>query len=376
MRYIGLRSMPALPPPARERRLRRTLIVMAHLDYDVPEPQGEAALVDVLGRPLHDLRISVTDRCNFRCRYCMPKEIFGPNFAFLPRSEILTFEEITRVARLFAEHGVRKLRLTGGEPTLRAQLPTLVRMLREIPDVDIAMTTNATMLKQLAQPLADAGLDRVTVSLDSLDDPTFRAMNDMDFPVAMVLDGIQAAAEAGLGPVKVNAVVRQGVNDHTVLQLAEHFRGTPHIVRFIEFMDVGTTNGWQMDEVVPASELVQAIDARFPLEPVEANYTGEVAQRYRYRDGAGELGFITSVTQPFCGTCTRARLSAEGSLYTCLFASDGTDFRGPMRAGATDADLGTLIDRTWHTRTDRYSEVRTQQTPGTPRRVEMSYIGG
>src|SRR5690606_31328399 len=298
-------------------------IVMAHPDFDAPERGEQAALVDALGRPLHDLRISVTDRCNFRCRYCMPREVFGPDFAFLPRGEILTFEEITRVARLFAQRGVRKLRLTGGEPTLRAQLPTLVRMLREIPDVDIAMTTNATMLKQLAHPLADAGLDRVTVSLHSLDDPTFRAMNDMDFPVAMVLHGIQVAAEAGLGPVKVNAVVRRGVNDHTVLQLAEHFRGTPHIVRFIEFMDVGTTNGWKMDEVVPAADLVRMIDERFPLDPVEPNYTGEVAQRYRYRDGAGEVGFITSVTQPFSGTCTRARLSAEGSLYTCLFASDG-----------------------------------------------------
>ncbi len=349
---------------------------MSHPDFDAPEQQHGAALVDTLGRPLHDLRISVTDRCNFRCRYCMPKEVFGPNFEFLPRSEVLTFEEITRVARVFAERGVRKLRLTGGEPTLRAQLPALVAMLREIPDVDIAMTTNATMLKHLAQPLADAGLDRVTVSLDSLDDPTFRAMNDMDFPVAMVLEGIDAAAAAGLGPVKVNAVVRRGVNDHTVLQLTEHFRGTPHIVRFIEFMDVGSTNGWQMDEVVPASELVRVIDARFPLEPVEANYTGEVAQRYRYRDGAGEVGFITSVTQPFCGTCTRARLSAEGSLYTCLFASEGIDFRGPMRAGASDEEVGALIDQTWRARTDRYSEVRTQATPGSRKRVEMSYIGG
>lgn len=349
---------------------------MAHPEFEAPERPDEAALVDALGRPLHDLRISVTDRCNFRCRYCMPKEVFGPNFAFLPRSQVLTFEEITRVARLFADRGVRKLRLTGGEPTLRAQLPTLVAMLREIPDVEIAMTTNGTMLKTLAGPLAEAGLDRVTVSLDSLDDPTFRAMNDMDFPVALVLEGIQAAADAGLGPVKVNAVVRRGVNDHTVLDLADHFRGTPHILRFIEFMDVGTTNGWKMDEVVPAADLVRALDARFPLEPVEANYTGEVAQRYRYRDGAGEVGFITSVTQPFCGTCTRARLSAEGSLYTCLFASDGVDFRAPLRAGATDADLGALIDATWHARSDRYSEIRTQATPAARKRVEMSYIGG
>ena len=352
---------------------------MPHPDLEFPEAEGplEApALVDRLGRPLRDLRISVTDRCNFRCQYCMPKEIFGPNFAFLPRGEIMTFEEITRIARLFAERGVKKLRLTGGEPTLRAKLPTLVEMLREIPDIDIAMTTNGTMLKTLAEPLRRAGLDRVTVSLDSLDDAIFRSMNDMDFPVAMVLEGIDAAAAVGL-PVKINAVVRRGVNDHTLLDLARHFRGTPHIVRFIEFMDVGSTNGWKMDEVLPAADLVKQIDAAFPLEPVDANYTGEVAQRYRYRDGQGEIGFITSVTQPFCGTCTRARLSAEGSVYTCLFASEaGADLRATMRAGASDADLGALIDATWHARADRYSELRSASTPGTRRHVEMSYIGG
>lgn len=336
--------------------------------------------MDALGRPLRDLRISVTDRCNFRCQYCMPKEIFGPGFAFLPRTEILTFEEITRLARLFAARGVHKFRLTGGEPTLRAELPRLVEMLHAIhtPEgvpVEIAMTTNATMLKHLAQPLADAGLDRVTVSLDSIDDPTFRAMNDMDFPVAMVLEGIEAATAAGLAPVKVNAVVRRGVNDHTILDLARHFRGTGHIVRFIEFMDVGTTNGWALDEVVPASELVRSLDAEFGLEPIEPGYLGEVARRYRYRDGAGEVGFITSVTQPFCGTCTRARLSADGSIYTCLFAAGGTDFRGPLRAGATDEELGALIDGLWRARTDRYSEIRTDATAGLAR-VEMSYIGG
>ena len=348
-----------------------------HPDLDAMErPEGDAPLVDALGRPLHDLRLSVTDRCNFRCQYCMPKEVFGASFAFLPRSEILSFEEITRLARLFADRGVKKFRLTGGEPTLRAQLPTLVSMLKEIPGVEIAMTTNGTMLKTLARPLAEAGLDRVTVSLDSLDDPTFRAMNDMDFPVAMVLEGIEAAAGAGLGPVKVNAVVRRGVNDHTALQLAEHFRGTPHIVRFIEFMDVGTTNGWQMDEVVPAAELVRTIDAAYPLDPVEANYEGEVARRYRYRDGAGEVGFITSVTQPFCGTCTRARISAEGSLYTCLFAAGGVDLRTPLRSEASDDEIGALLDATWRKRTDRYSELRTAETPDTRRRVEMSYIGG
>ena len=350
---------------------------MSHPDIEFERPAEGPALIDRLGRPLHDLRISVTDRCNFRCRYCMPKEVFGPDFAFLPRSEILTFEEITRIARLFAGRGVRKLRLTGGEPTLRAQLPELIRMLREIPDVDIAMTTNGTMLKTLAEPLARAGLDRVTVSLDSLDDAIFRSMNDMDFPVAMVLEGIEAAQAAGLGPVKINAVVRKGVNDHTLLDLARHFRGTPHIVRFIEFMDVGSTNGWKMDEVLPASDLVRLLDAEFLLKPVDANYEGEVAQRYCYRDGQGEVGFITSVTQPFCGTCTRARLSAEGSIYTCLFAGEaGADLRGAIRAGASDEELGALIDTTWTQRTDRYSELRSASTAGLRRRVEMSYIGG
>lgn len=355
-----------------------------HPDLDDLERSPGGELVDTLGRPLHDLRISVTDRCNFRCRYCMPREVFGADFAFLARSEILTFEEITRLARLFADRGVRKLRLTGGEPTLRAQLPTLVGMLREIPDVEIAMTTNGTLLKSQAPQLAAAGLDRVTVSLDAMDDPTFQAMNDAKFPVAMVLEGIEAAAQAGLGPVKVNAVVRRGVNDHAVLDLARHFRGTPHIVRFIEFMDVGTTNGWAMDEVAPAAALVDLISAEFPLTPTDPNYEGEVARRYRYLDGSGEVGFITSVTQPFCGTCTRARLSAEGSLYTCLFATGGVDLRDAMRAGASDDDLGALIDATWRARTDRYSEVRTLATvsgaPGSPqpagKRVEMSYIGG
>lgn len=359
---------------------------MEHPEVDDLDPRAEGgdgrgpALRDALGRPLHDLRISVTDRCNFRCRYCMPREVFGPDFAFLPKSEVLTFEEITRLARLFVERGVRKLRLTGGEPTLRAELPRLVAMLHEIetPEggpVEIAMTTNGTMLKHLARPLAEAGLDRVTVSLDSLDDPTFRAMNDMDFPVAMVLEGIEAATGAGLAPVKINAVVRRGVNDHTLLDLARHFRGTGHIVRFIEFMDVGTTNGWRLDEVVPAGDLVRALDEAFGLEPVRENYPGEVARRYRYRDGSGEVGFITSVTQPFCGACSRARLSADGRMFTCLFAAGGTDFRARLREGATDEDLGALIDRVWSARTDRYSEVRREATGDLPR-VEMSFIGG
>jgi len=344
-----------------------------HPDFDDPDTADEG-LFDTLGRPMRDLRISVTDRCNFRCQYCMPKEIFGPDFAFLPRSAVLTFEEIARLARLSTALGVRKFRLTGGEPTLRAQLPSLVRMLRETPGVEIAMTTNGTMLKALAAPLREAGLDRVTVSLDSVDDAVFRSMNDMDFPVALVLDGVEAAAAAGL-PVKVNAVVRRGVNDHTLLDLAERFRGTPHTMRFIEFMDVGTTNGWRMDEVLPTVDLVRRIDARWPLEPVAPRYAGEVARRFRYRDGAGEVGFITSVTQPFCGTCTRLRLSAEGKIYTCLFATEGVDLREAMREGASDAVLTSMLEGTWRARADRYSELRSQSTPGL-RKVEMSYIGG
>ena len=340
--------------------------------------RDDAAPTDQFGRPLHDLRISVTDRCNFRCRYCMPKEIFGADFAFLPRNEILSFEEITRVARIAAGLGVRKFRLTGGEPLLRAELPTLIGMLSEIPDTEIALTTNATLLASQAGALAAAGLDRVTVSLDSLDDAVFREMNDMDFPVAMVLEGIEAAAAAGLGPIKVNAVVRKGVNDHTLVDLARHFRGSEHIVRFIEFMDVGSTNGWRLDEVAPASDLVAMIDAAFSLEPVDPNYEGEVAQRYRYRDGAGEVGFITSVTQPFCGSCSRARISAEGRLYTCLFATEGADLRARLRDGSSDEELTALLSGVWRDRSDRYSEFRSEATDDLEARprVEMSYIGG
>jgi cyclic pyranopterin phosphate synthase len=351
-----------------------------HPDLDRLDGDGRdgATPLDRLGRPLHDLRISVTDRCNFRCQYCMPKEIFGPNFAFLPRDAILTFEEIARIARIAAGLGVRKFRLTGGEPLLRAELPKLVSMLDAIPDTEIALTTNGTLLASQARALAAAGLDRVTVSLDSIDDAVFRAMNDMDFPVAIVLEGVEAAAAAGLGPVKLNAVVRRGVNDHTLLELARRFRGTPHIVRFIEFMDVGSTNGWQLDEVVPAAELARLVDAEFPLEPVDPNYEGEVAQRYRYRDGAGEIGFITSVTQPFCGTCTRARLSAEGQLYTCLFATHGSDLRAKLRDGSSDEEIAGLLAGIWRARDDRYSEIRSEATATLdPRpRVEMSYIGG
>jgi cyclic pyranopterin phosphate synthase len=332
-------------------------------------------VVDRMARPMHDLRISVTDRCNFRCRYCMPREVFGAEYAFLPRSEILSFEEIARLARIFASHGVRKLRLTGGEPLLRTDLPRLVGMLRATPDIEIALTTNGSLLAKQAHDLAAAGLDRVTVSLDSLDDDVFRAMNDADFSVAHVLEGIDAAAAAGLAPVKINAVVRRGVNDHTVVDLARHFRGSGHIVRFIEYMDVGTTNGWRLDDVVRGAEIVRMIDAEMPLEPTSAQYRGEVAQRWRYADGSGEVGIITSVTQPFCGDCTRARLSADGSLYTCLFATAGVDLRGALRAGASDHELSEMIAGRWSQRADRYSEERSERTSGR-QRVEMSFIGG
>jgi cyclic pyranopterin phosphate synthase len=336
---------------------------------------GALPLLDTLGRPLRDLRISVTDRCNFRCGYCMPREVFGPGFEFLSREEVLTFEEITRLARIFASLGVRKFRLTGGEPLLRNEVAKLVAMLAEIEGVDIALTTNGSLLAQQAQALADAGLRRVTVSLDSLDDAIFRAMNDADFPVARVLEGIDAAAAAGLAPLKINAVVRRGVNDHTLVDLARHFKGSGHIVRFIEFMDVGTTNGWALGEVVAAAEVIERIDAELPLVPLEPSYDGEVAKRWAYADGEGEIGLITSVSQPFCGDCTRARLSADGSVYTCLFAVAGEDLRGSMRAGASDEELAQILSGVWERREDRYSEIRSEATAGLPR-VEMSYIGG
>ena len=331
-------------------------------------------LTDTLGRPLRDLRISVTDRCNFRCVYCMPSEVFGRDYRFLPKRELLTFEEIERAARVFVDLGVRKLRLTGGEPLLRRDVEQLVARLSEIGDVDLTLTTNAALLAQKAQVLADAGLTRVTVSLDSLDDEVFRVMNDVDFPVARVLAGIDAAAEARL-PVKVNVVVKRGLNEGSIVDIARRFRGTGHAVRFIEYMDVGASNGWRLDDVVPAAEIVAAIGAEFPLEPVEAAYRGEVAQRYRYRDGAGEIGVIASVTQPFCGECTRARLSADGKLYTCLFAIRGHDLRAILRSGASDEELDAAIRAVWERRTDRYSELRTEETSRL-RKVEMSYIGG
>jgi cyclic pyranopterin phosphate synthase len=331
-------------------------------------------LLDTLGRPLRDLRISVTDRCNFRCVYCMPKEVFGREYRFLPRRELLTFEEIERVSRVFVSLGVQKLRITGGEPLLRRDLEALIGRLAGLGELDLTLTTNGALLAQKAQPLADAGLTRVTVSLDSLDDEVFRAMNDVDFPVARVLAGIDAAAETGL-PVKINVVVKRGLNEDSILDIARRFRGTGHVVRFIEFMDVGATNGWRLDDVVPAAEIVRTIDEELPLEPVEPGYRGEVANRYRYRDGSGEVGVIASVTQPFCGDCTRARLSADGKLYTCLFAVRGHDVRGVLRSGAGDAELDATIRAVWERRTDRYSELRTEETSGL-RKVEMSFIGG
>jgi len=334
-----------------------------------------AVPLDRLARPLRDVRISVTDRCNFRCRYCMPREVFGADFRFLPRAEILTFEEIARLARVLAGLGARKVRLTGGEPLLRAQLPTLVRMLTAIPGLEVTLTTNGSLLAEQAQALADAGLARITVSLDSVDDAVFRQMNDADFGVADVLAGIDAAAAAGLRPVKVNAVVRRGINDHTVVGLARHFKGSGHIVRFIEYMDVGTSNGWRLDDVVPGAEVVDMIGREMPLEPIGRAYRGEVAERWRYADGDGEVGVITSVTQPFCGDCTRARVSAEGVLYTCLFASAGTDLRALLRGGATDDEMAEALGDVWRRREDRYSEIRSAATAGQPR-VEMSYIGG
>jgi cyclic pyranopterin phosphate synthase len=330
---------------------------------------------DQLRRPLRDLRVSVTDRCNFRCTYCMPKEVFGRGYEFLRREQLLTFEEIARLARAFAAHGVEKIRLTGGEPLLRRDVERLVELLAQIPDLDLTLTTNGSLLPLKAQALRDAGLSRVTVSLDSLDDDVFRAMNDVDFPVERVLEGIDAAAAAGLAPIKVNMVVKRGVNDDSILDMASRFRGTGHILRFIEFMDVGATNGWRLDDVVPAAEIVRRIDAELPLEPVDPNYRGEVARRWRYRDGGGEIGVIASVTQPFCGDCTRARLSADGSLYTCLFANRGHDLRALVRSGAADEQLFEQVGRIWRRRSDRYSELRSAETTDL-RRVEMSYIGG
>ena len=331
---------------------------------------------DALGRPLRDLRVSVTDRCNFRCVYCMPRDVFGRDYQFLDRKEILTFEEIERVARIFVGLGVQKIRLTGGEPLVRRDLDRLVGMLARIPGLcDLTLTTNGSVLAGKARALAEAGLKRVTVSLDSVDDAVFMAMNDARFPVERVLEGIDAAAAAGMSPVKVNMVVKRGVNEQSVLPMARHFRGTGHILRFIEYMDVGETNGWSLEQVVPAAEIIAMVGAAFPLESVEANYGGEVAKRWRYQDGSGEIGVIASVTQPFCRDCTRVRLSTDGQLFTCLFATTGFDLRALLRGGASDEELSTAIAARWELRSDRYSELRSSQTVGLSR-IEMSYIGG
>jgi cyclic pyranopterin phosphate synthase len=359
----------------------KTVIPVGNLRRGLPIPalSREAAstsLEDTRGRGLRDLRISVTDRCNFRCPYCMPKEVFDADYEFLPHSELLTFEEVVRIARAAHGHGVRKIRLTGGEPLLRRGVEDLVAMLsKALPDVDLTLTTNGSALTQKAGALFEAGLRRVTVSLDSLDDATFRAMNDADFPVARVLEAIGTAADAGLTPVKINMVVKRGTNDHQVVDMARHFKGTGHIVRFIEFMDVGTTNGWRMDDVVPSAEIVRRIDEVFPCEPVNPNHYGEVARRWQYRDGGGEFGIISSVTQAFCSSCTRARLSTDGSIYTCLFAKEGYDLKSLIRGGASDSELHEAIAAIWQRRDDRYSEIRTAET-AKERKVEMSFIGG
>ena len=334
-------------------------------------------VTDALGRPIRDLRVSVTDRCNFRCTYCMPKEVFGAQYQFLRRKELLSFEEIERITRLFVARGVRKVRLTGGEPLVRRELEKLIEALARIPALeDITLTTNGSLLtRKRARMLKDAGLRRLTISLDSLDDSTFQAMNDVKFPVGRVLEAIENAAAVGLGPVKINMVVKKELNDQDVLPMASFFRGSGHILRFIEYMDVGSSNGWRLDQVVSTADLVSTIDAEYPLEPIEPNYRGEVAKRWRYRDGQGEIGFISSVTQSFCGGCTRARLSAEGSLYTCLFAVEGQDLRKRLRGGASDRELSALIGSIWSRRADRYSEIRGERTVALPK-IEMSYIGG
>jgi cyclic pyranopterin phosphate synthase len=332
--------------------------------------------LDTRGRPLHDLRISVTDRCNFRCVYCMPRAVFGPDHAFLPRAELLSFDEIARLVRIFAGLGVEKVRLTGGEPLVRRELPTLVEMLAVIPGVrDLTLTTNGVLLPEQASALKAAGLHRVTISLDADDDATFMRMNDAGVPVSRVLAGIEAAEAAGLGPIKLNMVVKRGWNEHAVLPMARRFRGTGRILRFIEYMDVGHSNGWRLDDVVTADEIAGTIGSEFPLEPMPPTNRGEVAERYRYADGSGEIGIIASVSRPFCGDCNRARVSADGQLYTCLFATAGHDLRGLLRGGASDAEIDAALRLIWEARDDRYSEIRSAETATLPK-VEMSYIGG
>ncbi|HTM46307.1 MAG TPA: GTP 3',8-cyclase MoaA [Polyangiaceae bacterium] len=332
-------------------------------------------VVDRRKRPLTDLRVSVTDRCNFRCTYCMPRQVFDSKFKFLPREEILSFEEIVRLATVFAALGVRKVRLTGGEPLLRQGLPELIQMLAAIPDLEIVLTTNGSLLAEKAEALMRAGLHRLTVSLDALDNAVFSQMNDVDFPVERVLHGISAARAAGLPPANINAVIRRGVNESAVLDLARHFKGTGHRVRFIEFMDVGLTNGWRLDQVVPASEIVAQINEHFPLEAIGRLQHNDVATRFRYQDGSGEIGIVASVTQPFCGDCTRGRLSTDGKFFTCLFACEGLDLRTQLRSGVDDDHLLRAIADYWGNREDRYSEQRSANTRNRPR-MEMSYLGG
>ena len=339
-----------------------------------PLPDNRTLIADKLGRHVRDLRISVTDRCNFRCVYCMPKEVFGKDYQFLEHASLLTFEEVTRVARLFKELGIEKIRLTGGEPLVRRNLEKLIEMLAKL-DLDLTLTTNGSLLKKKAQSLKDAGLQRVTVSLDSLDNRIFKAMNDVDFPVERVLEGIAHASSVGLNPIKVNMVVKRGLNDQDIVPMAKYFKGSGHILRYIEYMDVGATNGWKMDDVVPSAEVVSRIHADMPLEVADPNYTGEVAERWRYQDGSGEVGVISSVTQAFCRTCTRARLSTEGKLYTCLFATQGHDIRHLLRGGASDMEILDSIFGVWRARDDRYSEIRSDATIKL-KKVEMSYIGG
>jgi cyclic pyranopterin phosphate synthase len=348
---------------------------------DASSKNGTTLVADTYGRRLRDLRISVTDRCNFRCVYCMPKEIFGGAYPFLARKELLSFEEISRLARLFAAQGVQKIRLTGGEPLVRKDLDKLIAQLSAIPGIeDISLTTNGSLLTpERAQRLYAAGLQRITISLDAIDDETFRRINDVSFPVKRVLAAVDAAHAAGMAPVKVNMVVKKGMNAEQILPMAEYFRSSPSILRFIEFMDVGNANGWKLDDVVSAREIVDTISAQHPLVPASPNYDGEVAARWKYADGSGEIGVISSVTQPFCSGCTRARLSAEGSIYTCLFASSGYDLRAPMRAGESDDELNARIRSLWGQRDDRYSQIRTEFTDTlkpSQRKVEMSYIGG
>lgn len=332
---------------------------------------------DAFERPLKDLRISVTDRCNFRCQYCMPKEIFSKEHEFIPRDELLTFEEITRLVNILVPLGLRKIRLTGGEPLIRKDLEVLVRMLHTAhPEMELAMTTNGSLLAQKAETLREHGLDRVTVSLDAIDDRTFKTMVDADYPVEKVIEGIRIANEVGLTPIKINMVVKRGVNDDEILPMAEYFRKEGYILRFIEFMDVGSTNRWKLDEVVPAKEIIERIHKVHPLEPLESNYPGEVANRWKYQDGKGEIGLIASVTQPFCGDCTRLRLSAAGELYTCLFGTEGHDIRTYLRGEASDEEISTFITALWKHRKDRYSEIRKEEGSQDDDKVEMSYIGG